>query len=257
MKRRLIATLSAALLLVSAIGISAPSVSAASVGACSSGASNNYRSGETTGQLALRGVYGELYLSSVAGPCTPDDNSGLNVSAIQIALGENIAGAFVSMGIIKCNTGSGSWPSTLCDGKQHVYAEQHGSVLWDYNMWDIGVITAGATKNLQISYGCTGYATSYCWFLNGNRVLSFNMGTGLSPAMTTVNATWQGETGDPGDGLGNNVAGQSTGAGRIQYMKNSDKLWYLRSVSGACDFISAQHKCVANGSYGFYTYTVN
>jgi len=253
MKRRLLTLVAATALLLTL----APSVSAASIGACSSGSNNGYRSGETTGQLALHGVYGEAYLPPQAGACTPNDGSGINASAVQVGLSENIAGAFVTMGIIVCNHGDGSWPSSLCDGRQHVYAEHHGSTFWDYSMSDLGAITAGATKNLQISYGCSGYSTSWCWFLNGNRIKTKDMGTGLKPTMTTVNASWQMETQDPGDGLGNNVSGQSVGAGRIQYQKNSDQLWYLRSVNGACDYASSQHHCAANGSYGFYGYTTN
>lgn len=256
--RRLISLFASLALVGGLLGAFAAPVAADSIGTCTSGSVNNYKSGETTGQLALRGVYGEVYLAGAAGPCTPDDNAGANFASVQIGIAENIAGGFVTMGITQCNTGSSSWPAALCDGKYNLYAEQHGSTIWDYNMWKLaGGLTAGNVYDLQISYGCSGHASEWCWFFNGTLMKTFDMGTGLKPTLTSLNASWQVETSDPGDGLGNNVSGQSSGAGRIQYQKNSDKLWYLRSVNGACDTTSGQHRCAANGSYGFYGWTVN
>lgn len=249
-------------LLVSSL-LAAPVSAAGPIGACSSGGGNNYRSGEVAAVGAVKGVYGELYAPSNAngfGPCAPDDNSGINASAVQIGIAENAAWStsFVTMGIMRCNsTNNGAWPAALCDGKLHAYAEQHGAAPWDYNMWVLGLVTEGQIYHMKIEYGCAGHANEYCWSTDGVLNLHFNMGSGLVPGNTGAQVSWQVETMDPGDGLGQNVSGRSSGAGRIQYKKNSDNLWYLRSVNGACDVINAQHKCVANGANGFYAYTLN
>jgi len=256
--RKLLSLVASLALVGSMLAFTAPVAAAASIGGCNDATTQTFQSGEKKSGFAIRGVYGEVYLASDAGACSPNDNLGGNAAGVQIGIAADLGGAFVTMGVIQCNHVATGWPSSLCDDTYRLYAEQKGSTIWDYTMWDLGgAPVGGGTYDLQISYGCSGHSTSYCWFFNGSLVKYFDMGSGLTPTNSDVTASWQVETKDRGDGLGNNVNGHSSGIGQIQYQKQSDKLWYLKSVSGACDQIDAQHKCVANGSYGFYAYTVN
>lgn len=259
MRRRFGSVLAVLGLLVGVLA-TAPTASAASIGACG-GSGGTYRSGESVGiSGGIGGVYGEAYANTPFGPCSPNDSNGINASGVQIALGQSAAWStsFVTLGLIRCNhTNNSAWPASLCDGQLRAYAEQHGAAPWDYNMWNLGVATPGTAYALKIVYGCSGHAGQFCWYISGVFKMAFDMGSGLIPNGSVVYASWQLETHDPGDGLGNNVSGQSSGLGRIQYQKWSDKLWYLRSVGSACDFADAQHHCVVNGANGFYGYTTN
>lgn len=251
--RKLISLIAALAILAT---LAPTSAFAGSIGACGSSGTNLYRSGELYGPGQFYGVYGEAQVngSSYFGPCSPDDNSGINASGVQIGIaeGNDSAVSFVTLGIIICNSGDSSWPSTLCNGARHFYAEQHGAFFWDYTMWDLGY--ADLTQHdLQISYGICGYSTQYCWYVDGILKKHFDMGSGFVPWNSTAKVSWQVETKDSGDGLGD-VSHQVTMGGMASYFNGA---WHDHKVGTGCDTIDAQHRCLANGTYGFYAYTVN
>lgn len=241
----------AAVVLVVAMAFPA-AASAASIGACVTNGNNNNRSGEVSNPAAFYGVSASVQVpgSGYFGPCSPNDQLGQNISAAQIGISNGTA--FVTLGIAICNwDNSASFPPSICNGGRHFYAEQHGAAVWDYTMYSLGGADTSA-HNLTIQYG-TCQSGRYCFYVDGVLKLNLNMGLGLVPTNTNQLASWQFETGDNGDGLG--TVTTATNIGQEQSYFNG--AWHWHNVNGACDQISSQHGCSANGSYGMYAYTNN
>jgi hypothetical protein len=228
-----------------------------SIGACSSNVDNVYQSGEATGQTTLYGVFAHIDVpgSTLFGPCSPDDNAGGNASAGQIAIKGEFAyeSSFVTMGIIICNTPKSGWPAGLCDGGRHWYGEQHGLAFWDYNLFDFGPAST-TDHTYQIQYLTSDHL--YHWKIDGVSVGSYDMGAGLSPSLTSQQASWQLETSDPGDGIGD---GSTPGSVQITGMEynTTNSGWIFKLSGSGCDFASSQITCRIDGTYGIYGYTIN
>ena len=244
-KKSIVSALSLALAVASLL--SPVPASAASIGACSSG-NATYASGEN--ETGVRnGIQANMIVPSGAGPCTPDDNSGINAASAN--MGINYGNAFIEAGLIRCNTTNNSaWPASLCDGRLHFFVEQHGQFSWDYNMWDHGVASLGTTYQFTIQYFSSD--KTYHVSVGALHLRSVNMGSGLVPQQTN-GYYWQAETKDAGDGLGTVSAATNLGQLKTQFTST----WSLHNVGSACNLISSQHHCVVNGSYGFYAYTTN
>ena len=257
-KRRLASSLMGALL----VAMFLPNVAAASsVGSCGSGGSNAYHSGEDPNAIRY-GIAAdiEVFRWTVSNPnnfypCNPDDNAGTNASGANIGISHGLlwANVWVEVGVIACNSSQpaywGAWPLGLCDGRTHVFVEQHGAAPWDYNMWDEGCICDDNVHTYSISY----YGGKFNTFLDGVGLIAVDMGAGLSPTNTNT-FYWQAETQDPGDGLGTSAKATNIGEMRT---KLDTGTWSYHPVNGACDVLDSQQHCVANGTYGFYAYTVN
>lgn len=247
---RFMVAMFAAMLIGSTVLVS--SVSATSIGGCSSSGSGAYQSGET-----FTGVYYAIQASidvpgsTEFGPCSPNDNAGINASSVNIGTG--YGSAFVEAGIIICNhTDNSAWPSTLCNGGRHWFMEQHGQALWDYNMWDLG---AADTSAHQIKIYYNNSTKRYTFVVDALVKGSVDMGFGLVPNQTNA-FYFQFETKDADSGLGSNVAGLSSDIGQMK-TETPGSTWINHAVGSGCDLIATQHHCVPNGSYGMYAYTTN
>lgn len=252
MHRRLLSiTASFALVASFLLGSAGGVLAAGPIGACGSG-NATYQSGESA--VAIRdGISASILVpgSTFFGPCTPDDNSGINAASANINI--HYGSAFLETGLIRCNTTNNSaWPAGLCDGRLHFFLEQHGQFSWDYNMWDEGIASTGVAYTFTIQY-----FRSDSTYHASVGALSFghvDMGSGLVPAQSN-GYDWQVETKDVGDGLG--TVASATNVGQMKTLVTNSSTWSFHPVGTACDVISSQHHCVANGSYAYYAYTAN
>lgn len=252
--RRAFLTLGAVAMLIASSLATAPSAFAAGpIGPCTSSSDTSYQSGETDAGKVVNGVQADLQVpnSSNFGPCTPNDNSGANVSSVNIGIA--YGSAWVEIGILICNSkGNTDIPAASCNGSRRYFAEQHGQAFWDWNFWDLGQADLNA-HTMRIEYNnSTG---NYDFKIDGVVRVSKNMGGGLVPTQPNNSEYFQFETKDPGSGLGQNLNGYSTNIGRM--FTYYDGAWRYLGVGTSCDQVSVQHHCVPNGTVGMYAYTTN
>ncbi len=253
--KRLVSLL-ASLAMVATLTFVVPSAAyAASYGACGDWTTAHYLSGQSMAATHLDGVlaYVTVPSSSYFHACSPDDDQGTNgpFAGISIENGNApyVQTAWVQLGIVRCYNGP-----TYCDGTLKFITE-----------WREGLTGATQVRSL----GAASYNTQYQLYLltnhgagtvdvyiNGSRKLQWVV-DGEIDGYYNVNlgGKWFTETHDSGDGVGNNVSGQSTNYGSMKYSLYGGG-WLNRGA--ACNFGSGgQINCHQNGAYGLYFYTVN
>ncbi len=257
--RRILSAAAALALVGAMLPMFAAPVLADSYGGCGDIVSANYTAGENfpgaSNRIYLSGVQAEVDVNNTYFHlCSGGTFLGMDMSGGVVGI-KNSIGAFAYIGLAKCAHAEGEVPGSLCDGSLHLFTEVFAGYVTPHVIWDEGSISAAPQSlkvNLQGDVAKFYLKSGGIYYLIREYDFAGRLYVGDSSNVARV----YGETHDSGDGLGNNVSGQSLNFGNVQWRQNSE--WLSVDNGGSCDWNSGnQMTCKANGSNGIYLYTVN